>query len=153
MSIIDQLSIDLNSNTHKDFFIKRLVKDYQLDRLSCQDIQIPLTLKEQFNPMYLFRLDVLASIIENTDDTMVHIKYVQKNNEYICILFRMDNLILISIYMIHDTQLFDKNNYSSLLKECLDIESNKISLYRIHDATIECKKVVETHWVSEVAYF
>lgn len=138
----------------------RMVKDYEQYKIHLVQLE-PLPYKEQFNPTFLFHLDILAQMLVSSrkpddgkefDGRNIHIKFYSRNNFYLCILTCLMNRILIFIYKINDR--YRQEIFSTdMINESTDPESTDVVFHRIHDASDDVKVAVRDHWVSKESGF
>jgi hypothetical protein len=141
--------------------VERMHADHHRTELEMVDSIDPIPYREQFNPTFLFHLDILVDLerqIGNGNTEMstelrdIWIKCYRRYHLYVCILTSMGDRILIFLYRVRDDVV--QNDASELCKEMLIPESTKLLFHRVHDATEEIRQATRKHWVSkENGYF
>lgn len=158
----DLFTTRLNSDMEFGQLLRcRMLRDYEQYKINLGQLE-PLPYKEQFNPTFLFHLDILVQILvlarkpedgTEFDGRNIHIKFYSRNNFYMCILTCLMNRILIFIYKIDDLYKQEIFSPDRLTSECTDPESEDVVFHKIHDASDEVKAAVRDHWVSTDSSF
>lgn len=126
----------------------KLEMDYLNDKIQIMESLEPMSYREDFNPTFLFHLDMLVNVHKQKreNDSNIYARLYQRYHFYLCLLTAIGEEILIFIYRIHDD---DNTDIHDVINKFMESNETTITFHRVYDATKEIKEVINKNWVSE----